>query len=476
MFYRRFHSKVAGVAILPLVLVFAGCIDAPADETTGSGTGTWLHPTVLKRDNPALGGRIVVTGTDVKGVVGSDRTTLSTAKWEKAEGYLEMKELRADNSLFATFKSPLLPREDFSAPGPVNFGSRATAIVHGNKYAVRAVGWGTGNGTQVTETTHYALSDDVLVVPVLVVNWIARGSRSDSSLDSFISGLFDYYPTTADYPSLYPNSWRPGYPRVIRPRTGTLGILNATSFRNGSSTIESFKPTMMGTPPDDIFATCGIQFQVVEQITAREPEGYVAGERCNEQQDNLPNPNAVLTAARGDNPRTHYINYTLNPIRAAFANFDCHYWAGHTTGARGIEVDRGGNPRVVAHELLHLLGHPNHDRRDPSLLIHFSYSGTRITPGQCETARTWARDYSARYDEYNRVAGRTYSTTPAVDIWSQGPTMPEDGGFGSPEMPSDLDRHVCCKNSNDEGWVGMTALACAAQGRREVRCPMNVPR
>ncbi len=474
-------SVVAGRAwwVLGLSLL-GGCIDAPAADKAGRGRGTWLDPIVLRRDNPALGGQVQVTGSAVKGRLGSDGTTLSTAKWEGAEGYLEVKELRADNSLYATYKTPLLPRETFDSPGTAKFGTRGITMVHGNKYAARAVGTGAGNSGQATDTTHYKLADDVLVVPLVVVNWIPRGQGD--FMGTRVAGMFDFYPAVASYPVTFPNTWRAGYPKVVPSLTPTLfqADLTAANYKNGSTTLERYNPSYGGATPDDVFAGCGVQFQVIARVDVSEPVGFRPGERCNDQAENLPESSA-LTAAWNNSPIAQYISRVVQPLTVGYANYGCGYWNGmyHPSG---VEIDVGRAPNILAHELGHHFGGPdvpNHQRdrehdRDPGNLLHASYSGTKLTPGQCSAARSKAADYSARYDEYSRVTGRTYTTTPPADIWAASGSAGGDGGFSPASGPIDLDGEVCCVRPGTSTPVFVSRLACVAQGGR--LCPVGTPR
>jgi len=195
----------------------------------------------------------------------------------------------------------------------------------------------------------------------------------------------------------------------------------------------SVAPDFYEMPPDDIWTQCGIQFQVVAQYEATLPANWQ--NHCYANSSNVPDP-FMNVAALHNNPWL----MQLAPIAVSFVDDQtagCPWW-GMTVGIGGnrIEIDHqhggGHGATTTAHELGHALG-LNHLAVSGNLMASNGPNGgpggagwQAVTAAQCTAARTAAAALSSRYDYYNYLIGRTYSSTPP-------PAAPaganDDGGF-----------------------------------------------
>ncbi|HET9960527.1 MAG TPA: hypothetical protein VFQ61_38920 [Polyangiaceae bacterium] len=449
------------------VAVSAGCTAPLAEDKAGVGSGSFSDPVQIRRDNPAIGGRIYVDGTQVKGSVGSDTKSFSQAKWTNATGFLQVIEYRQNGTQYARYKTPLLPQEDFQSPGAAAFGTRAVPLVHGNVYAIGGQAAGSSIETQNAETWYAKLSDDVAVVPIVLVHWVPRGGSSSSEFRATTAGAFDFYPAFAQY------SGRPGVaghavPQKLQSPTIDQQSVTSSNFNTWSAGLAQYRPFGRWTPPDELFAKCGVQFQVVDEVTITLPANWIAGnpENCSVHGENAPNPRNAYLTAQNNSVLARYITEKLRPAFVSLANYQCSTWHGVTANGTGlVDLELNAPAGTLAHELGHVVGLSHTANTETTNLMHPGAGGPDLTDRQCQTARNVAMNYSRRFDEFNRVTGRTYSSTPP-DL--AGEVEVDDGGgdFGG-SGPVDLG--ICCS-----AFPVNTAVSreqCTAAGGHEVECP-----
>jgi hypothetical protein len=296
---------------------------------------------------------------------------------------------------------------------------RTGNLVPGNRYALGEFNC----AGQTASPTWVRLADNIAVVPVVLISFhtTAPAAGTDAEQDFRNRGrvLFDFIPFTGQHTSTAPAGW------------------------NAKNTDD---PVGTWAPPDDIWAQCGIQFQVIAVFQFDRDETLT---NCDSQADhflNVNNRKSTLTAVVG--PDVFARLDALNPVYAYFGWVNCTSWLGnHLLSESTVEINRRFSPvegpYTVAHELGHVLWSPNHVKYmdDPTNLMSDAEPvlGTKLTSDQCATASQTAEAFSARYATYNEAIGRVVPPPEAP------PEPPPKGGPASGHVSSQI---VCCEDAN----------------------------
>jgi hypothetical protein len=453
-----------------------GCLgvlssDEVPTATTTTTYGTAGNPAIVTRDNLALGGVMNFTDSSVKASLGVS-ATYSDATWTNRtgaptlRGHAVIKEYRAQGTHYLDQYTPILPDQNYSGSGSVNYGMRAGTMVHGNTYAIsmQATETQTSESLSLTNTTYVQLSPDTLLVPVVVVSWRAPSTQQGgyTFVDESVGGrnLFDFNPLyvpNASSPDAYTVQRFLLVPGGVQTRpVGVKPLANAVTQALGSQQYDTPTPAYFNLrnapdgfqiPVDDVWEQCGIQFQVVAQIEAQlAPNnpgltGYL--NRCNNLSLNFGSVQqieAAVAAQFASNPTLRdRILYDLMPIYVSYGDGSActaQGFDGNTPGKdRYVEVNNvGGTGRMVtAHELGHALSLDHewldHSTNPPTEFSASNPSGVSnitqdysnlmasggnatgtnmaLNSAQCAKARGPAAAFSGRYDYFNSVTGRT---------------------------------------------------------------------
>lgn len=458
-----FSAPVAAGFIALSVGMPNGCVNVhEADiDPIASGVGTWDDPIIVRRDNLAVVGNLEVTDALVTSKVSSPYFTDGT--WTSLTGHIRLEELRSDGSAYVDQYSPILPRSEFYGPGQAPYGTRAGVMVHGNTYALHlsAADEGGDSFSNEKEVVYVKLADDVLLVPIVVVSW-KRPGVDPTFVDHThrARNMFDFHPLHIDdsaAPSPYTLPDNTMVTPLPLPSIQALLANQVDSPSSSSAFSATVAPDALEVPPDDIWAECGIQFQVVAQFIADLPEDWI--NECDTLGANFPDPHDVVKAELDNHPLLR--DYLLNDLEPIFISYgdlkECHTdWMqdgffASTVDYDLIEVTTGGRPRTItSHELGHALGLDHavdpvtHHPIQGNLMRENPKNGERdLTPQQCEYARGQAQNlFSENYDYFNWVTGRTYADVPAPP--PSGAAVEDHGEF-NPGGES----QVCCLGVDD---------------------------
>jgi hypothetical protein len=250
----------------------------------------------------------------------------------------------------------------------------------------------------------FKLSDDVHVVPVVVISW--DGRPRDVDYRDHAHALFDYHPFT---------SWDQNHDG------GPWSVLPTGGFQTIDP--EVHEPAT----PDDIWAQCGIQFQIVRMVRlSTKPDWVLPCTTFGATLEFTDNFGRDLREAIG--PRELAVLDELDPVYVHFGDLDicANFYAKADSGGTHVHVNTE-RPRAptTAHELGHILLGGGHYANAPNLMAEpLEAANTKLTEAQCRTARSEAQWFSERYRRYNRTVGRTPPIpTPVLEPYGSPPSV-----------------------------------------------------
>lgn len=449
----------------------------PADsEPTQVGSGTWKDPFVVRRDNLSVGGTLEIGDKTTSATVSSP--FLTDGRWKNLSGHFAIDEEREHQWHYTWQYTPLLPGSAFDGPGSARYGTRAGSMVHGNRYVVSMKASSDAGESFSFNDTTVKLSDDVAVVPVVIVSWKnPKGQSNDNFVDETVRArtMFDFNPVatvSASSPASYfrlDHSEMKALPLLAKDPLGPWEI-------DGPISSSIPPPDAIELPPDEIWQQCGIQFQVVAQFTFRLPEDWKND--CNVNALSLADAEwRVYDALAGTPALRDYLVKDLKPIYVSYGDLaDCatgwgsHSFVGNTPGKnRFIEINFARHRNTTAHELGHALKldhlYEGGATVEGNLMRENPRDEQKLTDAQCKAARYEAMVLSQRYDQFNINTGRVYSELP--------PLPPSQSGGGSEQTPIDPGSgttDICCKakDASDVAWT--KAGTCAGNQVDDAMC------
>jgi hypothetical protein len=401
---RYFRSSVFAVAIAAGVLSLGsqdscntvsnvGLWPAHYDDAASPPIkeSSWEEPVIVTRDNPLMVGIIATPANGVKSIkAGGDYNNLS--KWENLQGSVDLFEYRADHSYYAYRLAPILPAETETAPAFHNWGTRSFDLIHGNTYRATLSGM-MGESlnqfvapTEVSNPLWLKLSDDVQLVPVVVVS-LMSGPDDDSTFRA--KALFDFIPYHQPSFQASQLSWND----VKKPNQQTR-ILDPAAYEE---------------PPDDIWDQCNVQTQVVASFAF--DMGPSWNPMCSDNAGFFLSQVQIENMVASTGWFGQYLVDTLQPVFAVYASA-CESLlgpVGNTEYPSLIEVkypQTNGKP-ITAHEIGHVLLGPQHSGDLENLMRAYPAAGkTGLTAEQCAQAWNTAASFSDRYREFNIAMDR----------------------------------------------------------------------
>lgn len=443
-------------------------LNVDLSDRVKNAAGTFQNPILVRRDNPMLSGILVLGDSSVRATVTSPYFT--DGQWTNFMGHFRITEFRQGGSHYLNQFTPVLPRQAVSGAGMSFVGTRAGTMVHGNTYALSIKAKAKAGETFEAENTRYIkLADDVLLVPVVIVSWKRPGSDPAFVNETYPArNMFDFNPIGIDAPQGYT---RPDKTSMQPLPNLTLNSLYPALYDQPQPYwFAGMAPDKKEMPPDEVWKTCGIQFQVVAQFIFDLPDDWQ--NKCNSKALNFGQPEwAIAKELAGKPALRDYLLKDLKPIFISIGdNSLCSTgWSQDsffgTTPGKGNHIEVGFvRPRTLtAHELGHALSldHAVDPKtKEPikgNLMRENPIQGEfKLTKPQCDDARKVAATYSARYDYFNWVTGRTYSPLPPPPPSGSG--APDDGDGFDTGQPGAT---ICC--------AGPTDVYTAAPGT----CPNN---
>jgi hypothetical protein len=403
-----------------------------ADDSTAA------NPVIVMRDNPQFYGALNA-GDTVSGT--ATRTYSSDGKWKNLTGAIRLDAREPTGEENRTDYGPLLPRVgSFQGPGQAEWVSRFGDLIHDNAYrATLNLREGTTN-VQSTRPLWVKLSDDVALVPIVVINWKKPGNDTSFRDQTQIAkSMFDFIPYSA--PDYVP------------------AALSLNDVKNpNQSTVKIIDPAGTEEPPDEIWSKCNIQTQVVATYTFELPAGKLP--ECNPALATFESADKIRERIRATGTFGAYVVDKLQPIFVAYGDMGaCSGPMGFTGkvvgGSSLAEVNFSRTRVTTSHEIGHILIGGNHHggNNTPTLgnlmRVNPSNNDRDLTPEQCSAARGKALQYSSRYRTFNRWSGRASVPVSLDDV--------EPVVTGPVGVPM-----TCCAK---DGEAHMTpAVACAANG------------
>ena len=270
---------------------------------------------------------------------------------------------------------------------------RAGNLVHDNLYAVHQAHLQVGYTYLSEYSTFYRLSEDVLIVPVVVISWIssapAAGSPASQDQRWEMQASFDFIPFNGSRLKTYPDDYQ------------TQG------WR---------QPEAPYWPPDDIFTQCDVQFQVVHVFKFGWKSGWnspCSTDGQTREFSPLSYRNGLLDQALGPNESAYLRNH-LQPMFVEVGWWPCSGFSGKgSEPPRLVQVEKGHAGVNLAHEIGHAFGLP-HTTLSGNLMLSGAQTTTQLTASQCTAIRQKALPYSDRFRAYNQVLGRTKQQNPLI--------------------------------------------------------------
>lgn len=291
------------------------------------------------------------------------------------------------------------------------------------------------------------LSDQVLVVPVIVIGWYGPGIIEDK--------------TSA---------------KNLATRYRELLDFNADADQTSTET----KPGSHENPPDEIFDQCGIQFQVIETLTAQAAAEPTCGPGKVTVFNGIDDHRTLVENQFQRDPEKGEALTALKPfiLNVASLNIQCSEpgglrWIGKDSGGDEITIDAksvtSGARDTTAHEFGHQLGYGDRHCEDPptvdscigDLMAQGPHSvNTRIT--FCQQARGVAMKMSQRFQQYLDKFGPPREQRRCCDATHTFTSLHECG-WSHTLMSSECEGHPTpVATIPDGGFIFPTNECCAA--------------
>jgi hypothetical protein len=334
-------------------------------------------------------------------------------------------------------------------PNPAQWITRTERLVHGA--LVSAERFVTGpNPLGPSKRIWIELAETTLLVPVVVVSFVRAGAApaSQDHSDEF-RALFDFIP----------------------PHLSVAG-------RHTRPAGDLLDPARIQLPPDDIWAQCGIQFQVIDAFVVPMDSGWIipCARGYDGQRNFMPDARLVekLVELYGDErvlPLFEAVGQTYAPafvvleMAHTFPPSDCNLqFYGRAVPGRMIELDyrilHDVRP-TTAHELGHVLLGPNHSSIAGNLMLGGGGpSDLDLSPEQCRTARASAKPLSDKYRALNVVRGHAAppSASELPPIFNVGDVIRAPGVLSpGPNEPT-----YCCNVGNQ--FLKTSSFVCELSG------------
>lgn len=411
---------------------------APADSSGSS-------PVVVLRDNPLLGGSFWASGTKAEGQgkCSSKKCPYELAvsgKWKNVRGWIELEHVAPDGPSLDSQVGSLLPMTRTKAPGFINWATRTFDLVHDNLYRATVAGqyvrstdskYGVALPNDISppaniEPLWLRLSDDVALIPIVVINlrW-----RNDRTLDyaPIAKAMFDFVPYAS--PAFLPESY----------------TLEDVKTPNSSVVKSLVSPDMKEVPPDDVLHQCNVQTQMLTSYVVELGDEWAP--TCG---TNGPSSRFGLSqdfyedVIRSSGTLGAYIVDELKPIVVVYSNA-CSWIAtpiGKQTYSRLVEVEYplvDGDP-ITAHEIGHVLFGPQHvdavnaaGQVDNLMATYPAWDRTVLSSEQCARGHAKAKEFSDRYRIFLRRWGRVIPTSLSpIDLYdgvSMADRLPDPANF-----------------------------------------------
>jgi hypothetical protein len=288
-------------------------------------------------------------------------------------------------------------------------------LYHGATFQVtRRFRHASGQQIEGGQALYVRLSDDVLLVPVVLVGWDHEEQAND------LKALFDFIPVGTD--------------PMADPR------------------VRGWEP------PDNVWAQCGIQFIAIRAPWLGEPPSVSPSGACEPEwykrdyvtDDDL---HTRLASALGDEDyQVVYGEDGIDPVTIQFGHVrseldgECsNYEAKADISGRTIQVNGQGDAYTLAHELGHILLGEAHLSIPKNLMSDPGQRAGELSEAQCKTARERAAAYSKRY---------------RTSLEEQGDALP-------PERPHQPTREFPVAPPTDAIELGSSEACCEIDGRTQ---------
>ena len=383
-------ALASGEQTISNVTVAKDEIDPASPSNAG---GSLANPVLVLRNNPTFHGVFATKGSGISGSASGKYS--ADGVWNGLTGDVKVYEHNANGTIVATQLDPMMPGSGVSAsPGAIPWQSRSGSVVSGNTYEVSVQAKGANGQTfGVSQPLFVRLSDKVPVVPVVVISWRRPDDPQNLDHTNIAKNLFDFLPYFK--PPFAPSEIRAA--DVIAPNVPGVRRITAPDSRE--------------IPPDEIYAQCGVQFEVVASYVFDVRPGF--NPTCNENTTVFATLDEVRTKVRAAaGALGPALVDKLQPLFVAYGRMGCSSFNGNSAQSGLAEIDSvSGRKVTTAHEMGHTLIQTEHETSGGhpvlgNLMRAGPETETALTPKQCERAQFSAKAYATRFNAFNVETGR----------------------------------------------------------------------